>query len=154
MQRPDATALLTIARTWLGTPFAHLGRTKGVGVDCVGLVIETCREAGLVALHGLPPDWNHTAYSRFPQSYHLLHTLEALLPHVPVMDMRAGDIVVFQTLAHEPAHLGFVADGAHPYSLVHAFNAPTRSRAKVLEHRFSPAWVQKVHSVFRLPLEA
>ncbi len=27
------------ARTWLGTPYHHQGRLKGVGVDCAGLLI-------------------------------------------------------------------------------------------------------------------
>ena len=27
------------ARTWIGTPFVHQGRTKGLACDCLGLMI-------------------------------------------------------------------------------------------------------------------
>ncbi len=32
--------LIAEARTWLGTPYHHKGRVKGVGVDCGGLLYE------------------------------------------------------------------------------------------------------------------
>ena len=35
------------ARTWLGTPFKHQGRVKGVGVDCLGLLIGVAQELDL-----------------------------------------------------------------------------------------------------------
>ena len=33
------TDVVAAAREWLGTPFHHQARLRGVGVDCVGLVI-------------------------------------------------------------------------------------------------------------------
>ena len=51
----------TIARSWLGTPYHHMGRVKGAGVDCAMFPLEVYREAGLigvVAIPFYPPDWN------------------------------------------------------------------------------------------------
>ena len=50
-----------IARSWIGTPYHHMGRIKGVGVDCAMFPIEVYREAGLigdVVVPFYPPDWH------------------------------------------------------------------------------------------------
>lgn len=36
------------AMTWLGTPYHHQGRVKGVGVDCATLLCEVYKEVGLM----------------------------------------------------------------------------------------------------------
>ena len=49
-----------IARSWLGTPYHHMGRIKGVGVDCAMFPLEVYREAGLIGDIGVPyypQDW-------------------------------------------------------------------------------------------------
>ena len=51
----------TIARSWLGTAYHHMGRVKGAGVDCAMFPLEVYREAGLigvVAIPFYPPDWH------------------------------------------------------------------------------------------------
>lgn len=39
--------VIAAARGWLDTPFHHQGRLKGVGVDCIGLVVGVARELGV-----------------------------------------------------------------------------------------------------------
>jgi cell wall-associated NlpC family hydrolase len=54
-------AVCRIARSWLGTPYHHMGRIKGVGVDCAMFPLEVYREAGLIddiAIPFYPPDWH------------------------------------------------------------------------------------------------
>lgn len=36
------------ALTWLGTPYHHQGRVKGVGVDCGTLICEVYEKVGLM----------------------------------------------------------------------------------------------------------
>lgn len=53
-------AVCRIARSWLGTPYHHMGRIKGVGVDCAMFPLEVYREAGLIGdicVPYYPPDW-------------------------------------------------------------------------------------------------
>lgn len=145
--------LLTIARSWIGTPFAHQGRTRGLRVDCLGFILETCREAGVMPAVGLPPTWDYTGYGRLADQYHLVAQVERYLQAVPVPTMRVGDLAVFATSSGLPAHLGFVADGAQPFSLLHAYGARTARLARVQEHRLGPGWLRHLHSVYRLPLE-
>lgn len=41
--------LISAARSWLGTPYHHRARVKGIGADCGQLVIAAHVEAGFVA---------------------------------------------------------------------------------------------------------
>lgn len=40
MDTETRASILTNARSWIGTPYHHKGRVKGVGVDCGGLIYE------------------------------------------------------------------------------------------------------------------
>jgi len=149
---PTVAEVLTVARSWKGTPFEHQGRMKGIRCDCIGLIIETCREVGLVEAAGLPPGWDHVGYGRFPDSYGMTLHLLAYLTPVARRDMQVGDVVLFQMVTGQPAHMGFLGDGGQPFSLIHAFAARTQRQAKVQEHRLGGHWLACLHSVYRLPL--
>ena len=48
------------ARSWIGTPYHHMGRIKGAGVDCAMFPLEVYREAGLIGDIEVPyytQDW-------------------------------------------------------------------------------------------------
>ena len=50
-----------IARTWLRTPYHHMGRVRGAGVDCAMFPLEVYREAGLMPAIDVPYypiDWH------------------------------------------------------------------------------------------------
>jgi len=58
--RTEASHICSVARSWLGTPYHHLGRVKGAGVDCAKFPLEVYREAGLIGhieIPYYPPDW-------------------------------------------------------------------------------------------------
>jgi len=49
------------ARTWLGTPYHHQGKVKGVGVDCAMILVDVYRQVGLIPEidpRPYPPDWH------------------------------------------------------------------------------------------------
>lgn len=53
-------AVVAEAHTWLRTPYHHLARIKGAGVDCAWLLIEVYTAAGIVEPFDpghYPPDW-------------------------------------------------------------------------------------------------
>lgn len=54
-------AVIAEARGWLTTPYHHMARVKGGGVDCAQLLIAVYHAAGLVpdfAVGYYPPDWH------------------------------------------------------------------------------------------------
>jgi len=75
------------ARTWLGTPFRHQARCKGVGVDCLGLVAESYKAAGIKVK-------DRTNYSRYPSGDSLLEGLSEQLVEIPLDEADTGDVLV------------------------------------------------------------
>ncbi len=39
--------IVDVAKTYIGTPFHHLGRIKDVGIDCVGIIICVAKELNI-----------------------------------------------------------------------------------------------------------
>lgn len=57
----ERTAVVAEARSWLRTPYHHMGRVKGAGVDCATLLAEVYARAGVIASVAIPfypPDWH------------------------------------------------------------------------------------------------
>ena len=132
---PDA--IITAARAWLDTPFQHQGRLRGVGCDCIGLVVGVAADLGIVT-----PD--RAGYSRHPGGV-LQAALDAALIAAP--GLAAGRVVLLRW-GDEPTHVGILA--LHPagcLSLIHAF-APSR---KVVEHILSDDWLARVVCCYEFP---
>ena len=127
--------IVTEARTWLGTPWAHQGRAKGVAVDCVGLVVEVARATGVLSVA------EAADYRRRPDGSTLQAKLGAYLTSRPLAQLRPGDVVLIAT--NEVAdHVAFVGDypGGRALTLIHAY-WPMR---KVVEHRLDATWRRRI----------
>lgn len=61
--------IIEVAETFIGTPFHHAARLKGVGIDCANLLAEVYEEANITPHLELPffvPDWMlHRTEERF-----------------------------------------------------------------------------------------
>lgn len=61
--------ILVAVRAWRNTPFHHAGRVKGVGVDCLQLLVAVFAEVGLlpaVDTGHYPRDWHfHKSEERY-----------------------------------------------------------------------------------------
>jgi cell wall-associated NlpC family hydrolase len=136
------TQIVAAARDWLGTPFHHQGRLKGVGVDCAGLVICVAREFALI-----PASWNPTGYSRAPDGATLMaYCLEQMQP-ISQSEMQAGDVVVVR-FDNYPQHLGIVGDYRHGgHSIIHA----SGNSGQVIETRLMFHAAMLYVASFRLP---
>ena len=124
------------------TPFHHQARLKGVGVDCIGLVIGVARELALVA-----PDFDIAAYPRVPDGTTLLDTARLHMTEIDRAAMQAGDVVVvsFDKL---PQHFGIVGDYRHGgFSMIHAAGKIGR----VIETRLMFSSAMTFVAAFALP---
>ena len=57
----ERAAVVAEARAWLRTPYHHMGRVKGAGVDCATLLAEVYARAGVIPPQTIPfypPDWH------------------------------------------------------------------------------------------------
>jgi cell wall-associated NlpC family hydrolase len=135
------------ARRWLGTPFAHQARTRGLGTDCGGLVGGVAVALGIV-----PADWwqvhfdpRFGGYARQPAHGTLQRVLESFMATTD--DPQCGDVVLM-TFGSEPQHVGVLADYRWGgMSLVHALEAA----GKVIEHRMSSLWRSRIVAAYRYP---
>jgi cell wall-associated NlpC family hydrolase len=138
MTRADVVAE---ARAWLGTPWMHQQRRRGVAVDCAGLVIGVARALGLVA-----PDFDVQGYVRVPDGS-LLQRCGQFMARTSQGAMQPGDVLVV-AIDGDPCHMGIIGDYRHGgLSLIHA---ATRA-GRVIEHRLMFAGNLRFRAAFTLP---
>jgi NlpC/P60 family putative phage cell wall peptidase len=123
------------ARTWLGTPYQHQGRLKGVACDCIGLVIGTARALGLT-------NYDIDGYDKRPDGS-LRPVMETQLEFIPLAEAQAGDVVLF-AWATQPLHVAILTDETH---LIHAY-LPSR---RVVENIFDEKWRSLIVAAYHVP---
>ena len=131
MAPPCRTHIVTLARTWLGTPYHHQASLKGAGTDCIGLVRGIWRE-----LYGREPQ-ALPAYTRDWAEAHgretLLEAARRHLVELPSAQAQPGDILVFRWRRNAPAkHCAILST---PTAMIHALEG-----APVSEVSLSPWW--------------
>ena len=124
------------ARSFLGTPFKHQGRLKGMGIDCAGLIIKVAHELSISS-------FDFTAYSRDPDSTEMQQYLQFHLIEAPSSQRLAGTIVHMRFVG-EPKHVGILTS---PTSIIHAYE----SIGKCVEHTLDSKWSRRIISAFDYP---
>lgn len=135
-------ALVSEARSWLGTPWVHQGRRKGEGVDCVGFVVEAAKAAGVLEVD------EAASYKRRPDGVTLRGKLAAHLEAIRTTEIRPGDVVLLRTTGVIDDHVALVVD--HPQrglGLIHAY-LPMK---KVVEHGLDAQWRGRIIAAYRIP---
>lgn len=84
--------VVEIAKSYIGTPYHHMGQIKGAGVDCLTLLLGVFGEAGLIDkidLEYYPSDWHiHQSEERY---------MNGLLRYAhEVSEPKPGDIVLWK----------------------------------------------------------
>jgi cell wall-associated NlpC family hydrolase len=84
--------VVALAKEWLGTPYHHMGRIKGAGVDCAMFPLEVYRAAGLLPGLDIP---------FYPHDWHLHRSDEIYLKIVESLATEvqwplAGDFVLYR----------------------------------------------------------
>lgn len=139
---PNVTrsALVTEARSWIGTPYLHQASLKNVGCDCLGLVRGVWRACVGDEPEIAPPyapDWAEASGRE---------TLaEAARRHlVPSDAIKAGDVLLFRWRAAHIAKHAAIATGDG--TMIHAHDG-----ASVCEVAFAPWWQRRLAFVFSFP---
>ncbi len=136
-------AVVTEARSWLGTPYHHMGRLKGRdgGVDCAQLVWAVFFNCGLtpfLPLEHYPPDW---MLHRSSERYLGLVTERCRETASP----DPGDIVLYR-VGRCYAHGAIVVDPGWP-TIIHAC---FRSRHVILDDGDTAGLARRPHKFFSL----
>ena len=129
----DSLLMIAAARACLGTPFHHQGRSPGIGLDCIGLVI--------TALHATELNIrDRTDYGARPDGKSLIAALEDHGAQ-KVERWRAGDILVFR-YDHHPQHVALATSES---TMIHSF-APA---GKVVETHIGDYWLRRLNAIYR-----
>lgn len=112
------SAVVVQAMQWLGTPYHHGARLKGVGVDCAMLLAEVFEACGLV--QRLEP-------GSYAHDWHLHRSEEVFLRWVqevagatPTDDPQPGDVALFR-YGRTWSHGAIVVEPAPGLQMVHAY---------------------------------
>lgn len=135
-------ALRNEIESWVGTPFLHGASVKGVGVDCVHLVAELMKFAGVVESYEFgyyPLDWSqHHDRSLLIENIEKTQRFVRIAAEQP---SRFGDVVMFQ-VGRCVHHCGVMVS---PVVFVHVL-----SRARVCYGRLDDAtWSKRLDSFYR-----
>lgn len=129
-----AERVLTEARSWMGTPWHHQARLKGVGVDCIGLVVGVCSALGL-------PLEDSKNYARYPDGVALAKELARQLVQ-RTGEPEPGDVMLFR-ISRMPQHVGICT----PLGIIHAHQGCKR----VVETAMSAQWRSHLIASYSIP---
>ena len=125
--------VISVARSWLGTPYHAGGRVKGAGVDCLTLLAEVYAEAGAVPYVDVPyypHDWHlHRSEERY---------LNGLLRYAHEIDAlpEPGDIALWK-FGRCFSHGAIVVEWP---IIIHAYVG----RACVMENAATATWLSHI----------
>lgn len=123
--------IIAEARTWIGTPWQHQGRLKGVGCDCVGVGIGVPCALGI-----FPADFNVTGYARNPDPKVLIGYLKQYMD--PTDTPTGGDIVLLKP-GRIAQHVGLLT---FDNTIIHAIDQVRGVREHILDERWRRAIVR------------
>jgi cell wall-associated NlpC family hydrolase len=126
--------VVSSAKSFLKTPWAHAGRIKGVGVDCTGLIICSLNENGAE----IPDKFDYALGDEF---YSLLKILKSSCYTVNISEILPGDIILFRA-KDMYNHVGmFVGEN----KFIHSYSDPAIMRVTI--SRIDNYWRERIHSI-------
>jgi len=126
------------AREYLGTPFVHQGRLKGIGVDCIGLIVGVASELKLF-------EYDHAVYPRYSDGTLLMAHMRKVFVEISPDERQPGDVVIYWVQPHtkHPQHVGIVTD----IGILHTYDIVKR----VVETHTHQRWEDRVTHAFQWP---
>lgn len=138
-------AVVREAREWLGTPYRHQARLRGVGVDCVGLIVGVGLATGALIGFDDAAFSPFKGYGRLPHPERMGEAMRRFLCQIETP--RPGDIAWIEWRSSLPMHLAILAEADGRATMIHA----TNQIGRVVEHGFVAPWPGMVDSWWRYP---
>lgn len=132
-----AAELIAAARSWIGVPFRHQGRSR-LGVDCIGFVMCVRLELG---------PWPHARahVARYPRAGvddELLREISSTCERLSSAEPGAVVLVKWPGQKH-PTHVALCTGE----TIIHTY----QRLGRVLECGYRAQWLRWTHSLYRLP---
>jgi cell wall-associated NlpC family hydrolase len=127
--------IITIAKTYVDTPYQHQARCKHIGIDCAGLIIEVAKEANIFENGS-----DYSGYSMIPDGITLQKHLDTYAVKKNINDLKEGDIILFKLL-NNPQHLAIYLGNN---LIIHAYSTV----GKTTIHRLDDKWNKRIVAVY------
>jgi NlpC/P60 family putative phage cell wall peptidase len=130
------------ALDWVGTPYRHQGSRKGVGCDCLGLLIGVWR-----AVYGVVPEEPGPYSVDWAEAGGGDRFLEAARRHCrekAFAEAEAGDLILFRWRPNLPAKHAAIL--VAPDRFVHAYEG-----SAVVVSALVPQWRKRIAAAFAFP---
>jgi hypothetical protein len=140
----DRALIVAKAREYIGSPFHPQGRVKGLGIDCVGIVLCVGEDLGLKYKDGTPIHrFDYCDYALFPVLDKLQTESEKMFIRKDISAIAPGDILTMRPpfLVH---HMAIVSRLQQGLGIIHAYG----SLGKVVENLLDPRWIARIAGVF------
>lgn len=163
---PSRADVVAKAREYLlaNTPFHHQGRTKGRGIDCVGLPLCIAEDLGISDKEGVPfTRYMYANYDRQPIHDEVLKLFKKhLLEKHIAAPLEPGDILAIRNPT-SACHAAIVVSmpsgewGKPPVlGIIHAYGTdavaiPRGGTEKIVEHILDFKWRRRIAGVFTFP---
>jgi NlpC/P60 family putative phage cell wall peptidase len=137
-----AARIVTEALDWVGTPYRHQGSRKGVGCDCLGLLIGVWR-----AVYGAVPEEPGPYSVDWAEAGGADRFLDAARRHCrekALADAAAGDLILFRWRENLPAKHAAIL--VAPDRFVHAYEG-----SAVVVSALVPQWRKRIAAAFAFP---
>jgi NlpC/P60 family putative phage cell wall peptidase len=132
--------IVTEARHWINTPYQHQASLKGIGCDCLGLILGVWRHLtgeSIPQVMNYSPHWAECAAVEF-----FAQGLALYAQSIPCDQRQIGDVLLFRWRPHAIAkHAGILTEMNH---FIHA-----HERSGVCEIALSQWWLHRLAFVFR-----
>ena len=134
--------VVSVARTWIGTPYMHGASVRGAGCDCLGLLRGVWRELEGCEPEDIPaysPDWAESGGQE--------RLLEAGLRHLCLATEEAeGQLLAFRMRCGAVAkHVGIQSRVGPEAAFIHAY-----SGHGVVESALTAPWRRRIATRFEL----
>lgn len=137
-----ADDIVSVARSWIGTPYHHQASQKRIGTDCLGLVRGVFRE-----LYGfeaeIPPAYTRD-WAEASRKETLIDGARRHLRNLSSQDIQAGRVILFRIKPSSIAKHTAIATTST--SMIHAMEG-----VRVSEIEITPWWQRRVAGVFAFP---
>lgn len=137
-----AERVVAAALGWIGTPYRHQGKRKGVGCDCLGLVLGVWREVFGDAPAEPGPytaDWADAGGGDS-----LLDAARRYFVEKPVAKAGPGDLILFRWRSHLAAKHAAIL--VAPDRFIHAYEG-----GAVIVSPLVPQWRRRIAGAFAFP---
>ncbi len=136
------------ARRWVGTPYHHQAQLRGVGVDCVGLIVGVGKALGVMGEDFDARFKLFDGYSRLPNPRKMLRGMELFLERAPAPTSSApgvGLIGWFEWREELPMHLAIIGSFEGRATMIHAYKPVGRC----VEHTLDELWSARINSFWQ-----